>query len=90
MSLNKTQKVQIVKKYGGSVKNTGLVEVQLALLSAQISQLTAHMIANKKDFASKRGLAKKVSRRKKLLAYLKGIDINRYRKIVQTLKLRGV
>ena len=86
--LTKETVAQIVKEYGRSEGDTGSVEVQVALLTAQINALTEHMKANKKDYASNRGLLKMVGRRRSMLEYLKKMDINRYRDLVQKLGLR--
>ncbi len=86
--LSKETVSQIVKEYGRSEGDTGSVEVQVALLTAQIKSLTDHMRANKKDYSSNRGLMKMVGRRRSLLAYLRKNDINRYRDLVQKLGLR--
>ena len=82
------RKAEIVKEFGRDEKDSGSVEVQVALLTEQINRLTDHMKANKKDYSSNRGLLKAVGRRKKLLNYLKDTDINRYRTLVQKLGLR--
>lgn len=89
MAVTKEQKIQIIKKFGGSEQNTGKVEVQIALLTAEIQSLTKHMVSNKKDQISKRGLYQKVSKRKSLLNYLKKVDILRYREIIKQLDIRG-
>ncbi|MCF0217955.1 MAG: 30S ribosomal protein S15 [Malacoplasma sp.] len=89
MAISKTIKADLVKKYGGNSKNTGKVEVQIAILTAEIESLTKHLIENKKDQISKRGLFKKVSKRRSLLNYLKDIDILRYREILKDLHIRG-
>lgn len=89
MAISKELKAELIKKYGKVATNTGKVEVQLAILTEEIKALTQHLIANKKDFISKRGLHAKVSRRKALLTYLKNKDINRYRDIVKALNIRS-
>lgn len=86
--LTKETVAQIVKEYGRSEGDTGSVEVQVALLTAQINSLTNHMKANKKDYSSNRGLLKMVGRRRSMLEYLKKMDVNRYRDLVQKLGLR--
>ena len=86
--LSKEQVAEIVKEFGENEKDTGSVEVQVALLTAQINSLTEHMKANKKDYSSNRGLLKMVGRRRRMLDYLKNEDINRYRELVQKLGLR--
>ena len=86
--LTKEEIENIVKEYGKSANDTGSVEVQVALLTAQINSLTEHMKANKKDYSSNRGLLKMVGRRRKMLEYLKANDINRYRELINKLGLR--
>ncbi len=89
MAISKKLKADLVKKYGGLKTNTGVTEVQVAILTSEIKSLTEHMIKNKKDKISKRGLYMKVSKRKALLRYLEHSDINRYRKLIKDLNLRG-
>ena len=89
MAISKATKEKIIQEVGGSKQNTGMTEVQITILTAEIKSLTDHMILNKKDNISKRGLQKKVSKRKSLLTYLKRKDIERYRNILKTLGLRG-
>lgn len=86
--LNKETKASIMKEFGRKDGDTGSPEVQVALLTEQINRLTAHLQANKKDFAGNRGLMMMVGRRKNLLAYLKRTDVNRYRTLVKALGLR--
>lgn len=88
MPLTQEKKKEIIKKFGGSVQNTGAPEVQAALLTERIAQLTAHLKTNPKDLATERSLILMVNRRKKLLNYLKENDIQRYRKIVKELDIR--
>ena len=85
----KINKAEIVKTYGKDEKDTGSIEVQIALLSARITNLTEHLKGNKQDLHSTRGLNKMVSTRKKLLTYLEQIDIERARAIKKKLGLRG-
>ncbi len=89
MSINLKNKSAIVKKFGANEKDTGSAEVQIAMLSKKISELTEHMKSNKKDFSTKRGLLMMVGKRKRLLAYLKDINLDGYRELVKKLKLRG-
>lgn len=84
----KEQKAEIIKKFSGDEKNTGLTEVQIALLTARIQDITNHLNTHKKDNHSRRGLIKLVSKRKRLLKYLEKTDINRYRQILASLNLR--
>ncbi len=86
--VTKERKEEIVKEFGGSAANTGAIEVQIAILTDDILNLTEHMKANKKDFHSRRGLEAKVNKRKKLLKYLASEDVNRYRNVVKKLGLR--
>lgn len=83
MRVNKTEKLELVKQFGKSNKDTGSVEVQVAILTKEINNLTEHLVKNKKDYISKRGLFIKVSKRKSLLKYLESKDIERSRALVQ-------
>lgn len=89
MTINLKNKQAIIKKYGKDAKDSGSVEVQVAMLSQKIAELTEHLKTNQKDFQCKRGLLMMVGQRKRLLAYLKKQDLERYRAIVSKLKLRG-
>ena len=82
------QKKEIVAKYGETPEDTGSPEVQIALLSARIADLTEHLKTHKKDHHSRRGMLKMVGQRRGLLDYLKKTDIERYRAIVEKLGLR--
>lgn len=82
------QKKEIVDKYGKTPEDTGSPEVQIALLSARIADLTEHLKTHKKDHHSRRGMLKMVGQRRGLLDYLKKTDIERYRAIVEKLGLR--
>ena len=86
--LNKEEKAKIVKDFGRFEGDTGSVEIQVALLTEEINRLTVHMQANKNDKHSNRGLLMMVGKRKKLLNYLAGTDVNRYRELVAKLGLR--
>ncbi len=88
MSLSKERKQEIIKKFGENEKDSGRPEVQIAILTERINNLTAHFAANKKDHASRRGLLQMVGKRRRLLNYLKKKDIERYRTIIKELKLR--
>ena len=81
-------KKQIVAEYGKDEKDTGSVEVQIALLTARIADLTEHLKANKQDKHSTRGLLKMTATRRKLLRYLENTDINRYRALKEKLGIR--
>ncbi len=86
--LTNEQKKEIIIKYGGSENNTGKAEVQIAILTARINELTSHFEMHKKDNHSRRGLLKLVGKRRRLLDYLINKDINRYRKIISELNIR--
>jgi len=88
MALQVAQKAQIVQQYQRAAGDTGSPEVQIALLSENISALTEHFKAHVKDFHSRRGLLKLVSRRRKLLDYLKRTDPGTYRTLIERLGLR--
>jgi len=88
MSLSSEAKATIVKDYGRAEADTGSPEVQVALLSARISELTDHFGAHKKDHHSRQGLLKMVNKRRKLLDYLKSADQDRYRELISRLGLR--
>ena len=81
-------KAEIVAKYGKDAKDTGSPEVQIAILSARIAELTEHFKQNPKDHHSRRGMLKMIGQRRGLLAYLKEIDIERYRSLIERLGLR--
>ena len=86
--LTADQKQEIFEKHGKSNKDTGSAESQIALFSYRINHLTEHMKRNHKDFGTQRALLKLVGKRRKLLDYLKDIDIQRYRAILKELNLR--
>ena len=88
MALTTQQKTEIIAEHKRGDSDTGSAEVQIALLSKRISDLTEHLKAHKKDHASRRGLLMLVGRRRRLLEYLKREDIERYREIVARLGLR--
>jgi small subunit ribosomal protein S15 len=89
MALTTAAKAQIVQTYKQSKNDTGSPEVQIALLSADISALTQHLKAHEHDFHTRHGLTKKVSQRRKLMRYLKSQDITRYQHIIKELDIRG-
>ena len=89
MSINLKNKQDIIKEYGANEKDTGSVEVQIAMLSKKISELTEHLKSNQKDFATKRGLLMMVGRRKRLLSYVKAQNLDEYRELIKKLKIRG-
>lgn len=88
MALLKTDKEQLIKKFRTSELDTGSCEVQVALLTGRIQELTHHFKDHKNDVHSQRGLVKLVNRRRKLLSYLKKNDTDRYTKLIQDLGLR--
>ncbi len=88
MSLTSEAKAKIVVDYGRGDSDTGSPEVQVALLSARISELTEHFGEHKKDHHSRQGLLKMVNKRRKLLDYLKTRDQDRYRELISRLGLR--
>jgi small subunit ribosomal protein S15 len=81
-------KKQIIAEYGADANDSGSAEVQIAMLSKRISDLTEHLKAHKHDHHSRRGLLLLVGRRRRLLDYLAKTDINRYRSIIERLGLR--
>lgn len=89
MSINLKNKQEIIKKFGSNEKDSGSAEVQIAMLTQKITELTEHMKLNKKDFATKRGLLMMVGKRKRLLSYLKEKNLDGYRKLIKSLKIRG-
>ena len=88
MSLTSEQKSNIVAEYRRGDADTGSPEVQVALLSARIAELTEHFGEHKKDHHSRQGLLKMVNKRRKLLDYLKAKDQDRYRELIKRLGLR--
>lgn len=88
MALTTTQKSEIIAEHRRSDSDTGSAEVQIAVLSKRIADLTGHLKAHKTDHASRRGLLMLVGRRRRLLEYLRREDIERYRDIVAKLGLR--
>lgn len=88
MALTAAQKKAVVEEYRLSESDTGSTEVQVALLTANINQLTPHFVANKKDNHSRRGLLRMVNQRRKLLDYLKDTDVVRYRSLIERLGIR--
>jgi small subunit ribosomal protein S15 len=88
MYLTSQAKKEIFKKHGGSEKNTGSAESQIALFTQRIDHLTGHLKNNKKDFGTQRALLNLVGKRRALLDYLKKNDLMRYRAIIKTLDIR--
>ncbi len=88
MSIEKEAKQEIIKKFQRSDLDTGSSEVQVAILTARINELTEHFTAHKKDVHSRRGLLKMVSRRRSLLDYLKKTDVKKYNQVITDLGIR--
>jgi len=88
VALKKDQKTTVIDRYRRKDNDTGSAEVQIALLTESINELTEHLKAHKKDHASRRGLLMKVGKRRSLLRYLERTDLERYRAIVGKLGLR--
>jgi small subunit ribosomal protein S15 len=88
MTLTVEDKQEIVSKHGKDANDTGSAEVQIALLTARINELTEHLRAHKKDHHSRRGLLMLVGKRRRLLNYLQRTDLDRYRGLIKELGLR--
>ena len=88
MHLTQEAKKKIFKDFGGSDKNTGSTEGQIALFTERINYLTEHLKIQRKDFSTQRALIKLVGKRRSLLDYLHRTDIEKYRSLIETLKLR--
>ena len=88
MALTKEEKQVVIQDFGSQDKDTGSTEVQIALLTRRIEQLTGHFKVNAKDHNSRRGLLKLVGQRRKLLKYLQRTDLEKYREILVKLNLR--
>ena len=86
--ISKEKKAQIIAEYGRKPGDTGSPEVQIAILTERITELTEHLKQNPKDHHSRRGLLKMVGQRRNMLAYLKKMDIERYRSLIERLGLR--
>ena len=86
--ITKEKKAEIIAKYGKDANDTGSTEVQVALLSFRIAELTEHLKSNPKDHHSRRGLFKMIGQRRGLLEYLKKSDITAYRELIEKLGLR--
>ena len=89
MALQVATKAAVIKKFGRNKADTGSSEVQIALLTSRINELTEHLKIHKHDFHSRYGLTNMVSRRRKLLMYLKKTNPQAYRKVVDELDVRG-
>ena len=88
MSLTTEKKTSIFTEFAGSVKNTGSIDGQVALLTERISQISSHLQANRKDFSTHRGLMQLVGKRKRLLTYLQKHNLQGYRALIEKLGLR--
>ena len=88
MSITAEEKKEIFSKHGGTDKNTGSTEGQIALFTHRINHLTKHLKDNSKDHASRRGLLKLVGKRRRLLNYLMKKDIEKYRELIKELGIR--
>lgn len=86
--ISKEKKAEIIAAYGRTPQDTGSPEVQVAILTERINELTEHLKVNAKDHHSRRGLLKMVGKRRNLLAYLKSKDVERYRALIEKLGLR--
>ena len=86
--ITKEAKAEIVKKYGGTDKDTGKAEVQIVIMSTRVKQLTEHLKINKKDNHSRRGMRILLGKRGKLLKFLKKKDIERYRTLIKDLGIK--
>ena len=88
MAVSKERKAELVKEFGKDVKNTGSTEVQIAILTDEINNLTEHLKENKHDYHPKRGLLMQVGKRRSLLDYLKRTNVVSYREVIKKLNLR--
>jgi small subunit ribosomal protein S15 len=88
MSITKEKKATIFTQFGGSAKNTGSIEGQIALVTERILDISNHLKVNKKDFATQRGLMRLVGQRKRLLTYLQKTNLQGYRALIEKLGLR--
>lgn len=86
--ISKEKKAEIIKEYGRTPEDTGSPEVQIAILTERIRELTEHLKENKKDHHSRRGMLKMIGQRRNLLAYLQKKDLEAYRTLIEKLGLR--
>ncbi len=86
--ISKEKKLELIEKFGKNGQDTGTTEVQIAIFSTRISELTEHLKQNPKDHATRRGLLKLVGKRRRLLNYLMNTEIERYRSITKELGIR--
>lgn len=88
MTISKERKAELIKEFGKNEKDSGSAEVQVAILSERIRELTEHMKTHQKDFHTRRGLLMLVGKRRRLLSYIKKNDINNYRELIAKLGIR--
>ena len=88
MTISKERKAELIKTYGKNEHDSGPAAVQVAILTDRIKELTEHMKSHKKDFHTRRGLLMLVGKRRRLLSYIKGNDINEYRELIAKLGIR--
>lgn len=88
MTISKERKAELIKQYGKNEQDSGSAAVQAAILTDRIRELTEHMKSHKKDFHTRRGLLMLVGKRRRLLSYIKGNDINEYRELIAKLGIR--
>ena len=88
MSITKEETAALIKEYGENEKDTGSTRVQVAILTTQIRNLTAHLKAYKKDHHSRRGLLKMVGQRRRLLRYIQKSDVAKYKALIEKLSIR--
>jgi small subunit ribosomal protein S15 len=88
MAVTKERRAELVKEFGKSEKDTGATEVQIAILTEEINDLTEHLKVHTHDYHSKRGLLMKVGKRRSLLDYLKATNVESYRSLIEKLNIR--
>jgi small subunit ribosomal protein S15 len=88
MTISKERKAELIKEFGKNEHDSGSAEVQVAILTDRIKELTEHMKSHKKDFHTRRGLLMLVGKRRRLLSYIKKNDINNYRELIAKLGIR--
>jgi small subunit ribosomal protein S15 len=89
MTLTQERKQEILQSYQVHETDTGSADLQVAMLTERINRLSLHLQANKKDYASRRGLLKMIGQRKRLLSYVRQQNVERYQSLLQRLKIRG-
>ena len=87
-SISKEQVAELIKEYGKNEKDSGSPEVQVAILTVRIRNLTEHLKVHKKDFHTRTGLLKLIGKRRRLLSYIKNNDIDNYRQLIKNLGIR--